>query len=85
MRPHVRIPLLAAAAIPAAAYAVRSLVRGTAAPDLPGDAVVLALVVLALVAGRLYGSAAHGRRDDLPEQVHDDRDSGSAQREHDEV
>lgn len=59
--------------------------RGTATPDLPGDAVVLALVALALVAGRLYGSAAHSRRKDLPEKMHDDRDSGSAQREHDEV
>ena len=76
---------MAAAAIPAAAYAVRSLIRGSATPDLPGDALVLALVVLALVAGRLYGSAAHRRSDDLPEQMHDDGGSGGGERKHDEV
>ena len=77
MRPRLRLPLWAAAAIPVAAYAVRSLVRGTASPDLPGDAVVIALVALALLLGWRYGSAAAERGGDhLPDQV-DERDESS--------
>ncbi len=45
MRPHIRIPLWVAVAVPAAAYLVRSLVirGGDFAPDIPQD--VIALVV----------------------------------------
>jgi len=50
--PDIRMPLWAAAAIPAAAYVVRSVARGLDfMPDLPMDAVVfggLAVLVLAV-------------------------------------
>ena len=48
-RPRVRIPLWSAVAIVAAAYLVRSFVRGSLRPDLPLDAVVV--VALAVVVG----------------------------------
>ena len=52
-RPRFRIPLWVALTVPAAAYVIRSAARGfDFAPDLPLDAVVLAvlLVVVAVVA-----------------------------------
>ncbi len=53
LKPRVRIPLWAAAAIPAAAYLVRSIVRGwNFAPDLPLDALLGALLIL--LAGIAY-------------------------------
>jgi hypothetical protein len=85
MRPQVRIPLVLAAAIPAAAYALRSVIRGVATPDLPGDAVVLVLVVVALLAGARYGSAAQRRREELPGEVQDSDRGAGKNREHHEV
>ncbi len=85
MRPRIRLPLVAAAGIPAAAYALRSLIRGSLAPDMPGDAVVFGLVAVALLLGARYGSAAQRRRDELSAQM-DDRHAGAGEdREHDEV
>lgn len=70
MRPRLRLPLWAAAAIPVAAYLARSAIRGDASPDLPGDAVVIAVVVAALLLGWRYGSAAANRGgDELSHQV----------------
>ena len=50
MRPHLRIPLWAALAIPGAAYVVRSVfVRsGDFAPDLPQDAIVASALLVAI-------------------------------------
>lgn len=69
--PRMRIPLWAAVAIPAAAYAARSLLRGRATPDLADVVVFGALLVILLLAAR-FGSAAHARRDDLPGEMKDE-------------
>ena len=61
-RPRFRLPLWAAIAIPVAGYVVRSVARGfDFTPDLPVDAVVLALLlaVVALVAWRRIDDARH--------------------------
>ena len=75
IRPSFRLPLWAAVALPAAAYVGRSLVRGSFAPDLPGDALVyalLALVIAAVAIGRTR--AARYDDDQLAEKVqHGDR------------
>lgn len=85
MMPRMRIPLWAAAAIPVAAYAVRSVLRGSARPDLPGDAIVLGALLIALGLAASFGSAAQRRRDKLPDQVKE-RDYGEGSSgEHDEV
>jgi hypothetical protein len=82
MMPRMRIPLWAAAAIPVAAYAVRSVLRGSARPDLPGDAIVLGALIIGLALAARYGSTAQRRRDKLSEQVNerdgDERGSGQS-------
>lgn len=80
-----RIPLWAAVVIPAAAYAVRSIGRGSFRPDLPDDAVVLAALLGLLVLSSVAGTAAQHRRDDLADQVHDGHDRQSCERQPDEV
>jgi len=66
------MPLWAAAAFPVAAYALRSLLRGSLRPDLPGDAVVLGALVFALGLTALYrASSTRGGNDDLPEDMND--------------
>ena len=85
LRPTIRIPLALAAAIPAAAYVLRSIVRGSAAPDLPGDAVVLVVVALALIFGARYGSAAERRRSELADEMQEHDDPAAERRERHEV
>ena len=75
----MRIPLWAAVAIPAAAYAVRSLLRGYATPDLADVVLLTALLVVLLLAAR-FGSAAHARRDDLSDEMQDENDSEGTER-----
>lgn len=81
MNHRPRIPLWAAAAIPAVAYAVRSLIRGSMTPDLPGDAIVLGALLGVIVLSALAGTAAQERRDDLTGQV-DDRDGAAGGKRH---
>lgn len=80
LRLRLRMPLWAAAAIPVAAYALRSLMRGDARPDIPGDLVVFGLVAIALAIAARHGSAADRRRDDLdaemPKGDEEQRDDG---------
>lgn len=78
--PRMRIPLWAAVAIPAAAYAIRSLARGSIAPDLPADAVVLASLAVVLVLASRYASAAHHGGGDLPGQVDEGDDTERSER-----
>jgi len=56
LRPHIRMPLWAAVALPAAAYVIRSLLRGgDFRPDLPWDLIafgLLAIVILAVAVAR---------------------------------
>jgi|GEM_PF-1025079 len=85
LRPNISIPLALAAAIPAAAYVLRSIVRGSAAPDLPGDAVVLVVVALALIFGARYGSAAERRRSELADKVQEHDDPSAERGERHEV
>ena len=80
MMPRLRIPLWAAVVIPAAAYVIRSLLRGSISPDLPGDAVVLASLVIVLVLAGRYGSAAHRRDDELADEVHRPDDAEGTER-----
>jgi len=80
MMPRLRIPLWVAVAIPAAAYAIRSMVRGSIAPDLPGDAVMLASLAIVLALASRYGSAAQRTDRDLPEEMHSSDDSESTER-----
>jgi hypothetical protein len=64
---------------------LRSIVRGSIAPDLPGDAVVFVVVVLALIFGALYGSAAESRRGELADKVQEHDDPSPDRGEHNEV
>lgn len=68
--PRLRIPLWAAVSIPAAAYAIRSMVRGSLTPDLPEDAVVAAILVALLALAALRRRTAHERGDELSAEVH---------------
>lgn len=81
LRPTIKIPLWAAAAIPVAAYVVRSAARGMEfAPDLPGDAIVfgaLALVIAAAAIAR-RSRASEGSDSKGADQVDDqDRPEGN--------
>lgn len=78
--PRLRMPLWAAVAIPAAAYAVRSLLRGSIAPDMPGDAVVLASLSIVLALAARYRSAAQRSDNDLSDQMHSGHDAEGAER-----
>ena len=80
LMPRLRMPLWAAVVIPAAAYAVRSLVRGSATPDLPADALAFGALALVLGLAALYRASAHGSRDELTEQVDGRDDAEGAKR-----
>ena len=67
------MPLWAAVAIPAAAYALRSAIRGSLRPDVPQDIVVL-VALLGLLALSLAASAQR-RSDELTAEMQD-RDHG---------
>lgn len=77
LQPRLKMPLWAAVAIPAAAYVVRSAVRGTVAPDLPADAIVFGALVLLLVLAASAGTAAR-RSDGRPHEEldHEHRSEG---------
>lgn len=84
LRPRVRIPLWAAAAIPVAAYLIRALVRGSLRPDLPQDAVAFGALLVVLVLAATAGG--RDQRSDPPaqklQQEHGDKDRP---REDDEI
>jgi len=69
LQPRMRIPLWAAVAIPAAAYVMRSISRGSWGLDMPLDAIVLAGLVFAVVVAARYGTAAQRRRGDLDREA----------------
>jgi len=76
-RPRFRLPLWAAIAIPAAAYAVRSIARGfDFVPDMPTDAIVAALLlaIVAVVAWRRSDDERH----DEPVDAETTQPAGSA-------
>ena len=75
LRPNIRIPLWAAAALPVVAYALRSAVRGTLAPDLPDDLVVLVVLVFVLLLAARHRTATHGRRNELADEMRDGDDA----------
>jgi hypothetical protein len=79
------MPLGAASAIPSAAYAVRAMIRGTAAPDLPADAIVFGALAAVLLLAAFAGSAAQERRDQLSGQMHEGDNAEGGQRHDDEV
>lgn len=81
-RPRIRIPLWSAVGIVAAAYVVRSVIRGfDFRPDLPVDLVVLAL--LAIVVGIVAFMRA--QTDDEPAEPGDDpRAAGSSEHREEE-
>ena len=85
MTARPRIPLRAAAVIPVAAYAVRSAVRGSAAPDLPDDAIVFGALLCVLALGAFAGTSAQRRRDILADQMHDRDEHHDTERQSDEV
>lgn len=70
-RPRFRMPLWAAFAIAGAAYVVRSITRGfDFRPDLPMDAILLVLLVLAV--GLVGWLRADDARRDAEESAHGD-------------
>jgi len=77
IRPSFRLPLWAAVALPAAAYVLRSLIRGgDFTPDLPGDAIaygLLAFVVLAVWLARTR--SADTVDGELPGEVDEEHDT----------
>lgn len=78
-----RVPLSVAIAVPVAAYALRSVLRGTAAPDVPGDLIVFGVWLAVLALAALFGSAAQRRRDDLAAEMHQhDGREGDARHDH---
>jgi hypothetical protein len=86
IRPSIKLPLWAAVALPAAAYVVRSLIRGSFALDLPLDLVayaLLAFVVIAVGIGR--ARLAHEPDDEGADQIDDDHEGADGEREHDDV
>lgn len=85
LMPRLKMPLWAAIGIPVAAYAVRSLIRGSAAPDLPADAVVFGALAAVLLLAAFAGSAAQERHDQLPGQMHEDDSAEGSHRHDDEV
>lgn len=80
-----RIPLWAAVMIPAAAYTLRSLTRGSFRPDLPEDAVVLGALLGLLVLSAIAGTAAQRKRAELPDEMHDRDDSEGHRGQHDKI
>lgn len=82
IRPSFRLPLWAAVALPAAAYALRSLIRGgDFTPDLPGDAVASVLLVLVVFAVWLARTRfADPVEDELPGEVDEEDDSPRQER-----
>lgn len=83
MRPRIRIPLWAAAALPAAAYVFRAILRGfDFRPDLPMDAVAfggLALLMLTVGVARRLASASDQRHQALTEKMdHSDSETGNS-------
>lgn len=78
LQPRLKMPLWAAVALPAAAYLVRSVMRGTVRPDLPADAVVFGALVIILVLATM-NSATHRSKRDPHEDLHDEhRGEGDA-------
>jgi len=73
--PRLRIPLWAAVAIPIAAYLLRSALRGSAAPDLPRDAIVFGILFGVLLLGRIVRAATDERGGELDLEVHDEHDA----------
>lgn len=69
-----RIPLWAAVGIPAAAYVLRSIIRGSFALDIPGDLVVAGAFSALLLVAVLARATSHGSGDELPAQMDDDND-----------
>lgn len=64
-----RIPLWAAVGIPAAAYVVRSVIRGSFTPDMPDDLVVAGALLALLAIAAIVRGAAHRGSEQLPAQV----------------
>lgn len=79
LMPRLRMPLWAAVAIPAAAYAVRSLLRGNATPEL-ADVVVLGTLLVVLLLAARFGSAAQARRDELTREMNESDGDERAER-----
>lgn len=80
MMPRLRIPLWAAVALPAAAYAIRGLLRGTLRPDLPQDAVVVASLAIVLVLASRHRSAAEDRDHSLTRDMQENDHPEGAER-----
>ena len=74
------MPLWAAVAIPAAAYTFRSIVRGSATPDLPADAVAFGALAIVLILAARYGATAHRSDSELPGEMDDSDHDESAER-----
>jgi len=71
------MPLWAAVAVPAAAYAIRSIIRGYWMPDLPGDAIAFGILAAVLLLGRSYQRSAHDGNEHLEAEIHqEDRSEG---------
>ncbi len=79
LRPDIRMPLWAAVALPAAAYLIRSILRGgDFRPDLPWDLIafgLLAIVILAVAWAR-SNAARNGDESLADEMERHDSESG---------
>lgn len=82
IRPHIRIPLWAAAAVPAVAYIIRSSARGLDfAPDMPDDLLLFgALGGLMLLVARFRAATADEGDDDLTNEMHGEDSAADSER-----
>lgn len=80
LRPDIRIPIWAAAGVPAAAYVLRSMLRGwDFRPDLPQDALVTVLLIalIAVASWNRSASRTHERSDHLAAEMNREDDTES--------
>lgn len=87
IRPRFRLPIWAAVVVAAAAYTIRSAMRGwDFRPDLYGDVVAYGLLVFVLIAvGVARTRAADGSDRDLPCEVNHEHRRASDERQDDDV
>ena len=78
----IRIPLWVAVALPAGAYIVRSLIRGSFAPDIPEDVIAYGLLAFVIVSVWIArAKAAKAAQEESSDEMHRGYDGSDDERE----